>query len=64
MVSARVCLQQGFKKYYSKIRSYPPNSELHVCTVLENINKLFFYIKNEKKIKSGNIQQVSFRFNP
>ena len=33
MVSARVGWQQGFEKNYSKIRSYPPDSELHVCTV-------------------------------
>ena len=33
MESARVSWQQGFEKNYSKIRSYPPDSELHVCTV-------------------------------
>ena len=34
MVSARVSWQQGFEKNNSKIRSYPPDSELHVCTVI------------------------------
>ena len=33
MVSAMVSSQQGFEKNYSKIRSYPPDSELHVGTV-------------------------------
>ena len=33
MVSARVSWQQGFEKNNSKIRSYPPDSELHVCTL-------------------------------
>ena len=33
MVSARVCLQQGFKKNTRKFGVTPPDSELHVCTV-------------------------------
>ena len=37
MVSARVSSQQVFEKNYSKIRSYPPDSELHVRTVLKLI---------------------------